>query len=103
MMLLLALRVTYASEPTSIIRILNAVQELKILTSVLDCKDYLFALDLAALASRREFLNLELWLSSKLQADADALVPVLSTFLLVRTEPTLCTSLSVHLSLYKLS
>ena len=50
-------------------RALEIIQELKqdSLTAILDVKTFAFALDLASLASKKDLLNLEKWLSSKLQ------------------------------------
>lgn len=71
----------YAHDPSTLSRILDVSQELKALTAMLDHKTaggkaYDFAIDLAALASRREFLNLEKWLGEKFAAagDGDAFV-----------------------------
>jgi CCR4-NOT transcription complex subunit 1 len=52
----------YASDPSSLSRILDLSQELKILGQVLEAESFNFSIDLAALASRREYLNLEKWL-----------------------------------------
>ncbi|KAI9272225.1 CCR4-Not complex component, Not1-domain-containing protein [Helicostylum pulchrum] len=56
----------YSKEPTSITRILAFVHELKILPTILDIQPFLFTIDLAALATRREYLNLEKWLQEKI-------------------------------------
>ncbi len=57
----------YNKDPTSLSRILEiATQDLKALTPILDAKPFSFMIDLASLASRREFLNLEKWLLDKL-------------------------------------
>lgn len=44
------------------------MQELKALTDVLEATPFAFALELAALAARREYLNLEKWLQERLIA-----------------------------------
>ena len=44
------------------------VQELKALTDVLEATPFAFALELAALAARREYLNLEKWLQERMAA-----------------------------------
>ncbi|ORZ39473.1 CCR4-Not complex component, Not1-domain-containing protein [Catenaria anguillulae PL171] len=44
-------------------RLLDVCQELKVLGDVLKSTPFTYALDLAALASRREFLNLERWIA----------------------------------------
>lgn len=57
--LLLAMVDMHAKDNGTIPRILDVCQELKALTMVLDSTPYSFAIDLAALAARREYLNLE--------------------------------------------
>jgi CCR4-NOT transcription complex subunit 1 len=52
----------YAQEPQNISRICDIAQEVKILPQLLKLRPYAFALELAALSSRREFLNLAKWL-----------------------------------------
>lgn len=52
----------YSSDPSSLSRILDLSQDLKILGQVLEAESFNFSIDLAALASRREYLNLEKWL-----------------------------------------
>eukprot|EP01116_Phalansterium_solitarium_P014539 TRINITY_DN3224_c0_g1_i5.p1 TRINITY_DN3224_c0_g1~~TRINITY_DN3224_c0_g1_i5.p1 ORF type:complete len:1462 (-),score=389.12 TRINITY_DN3224_c0_g1_i5:3053-7438(-) len=57
----------YEKDPVSLSRLLEiATQDLKALTPVLDARPFSFVIDLAMLASRREFLNLGKWLQSKL-------------------------------------
>ncbi|KAI4356708.1 hypothetical protein L6164_000708 [Bauhinia variegata] len=56
----------------SITRILDICHELKILLSVLEMIPYFSSIRLAALASRKEFLDLEKWLSSNLSTYKDA-------------------------------
>ncbi len=53
------------------------VQELKALTDVLEATPFAFALELAALAARREYLNLEKWLQERMAAPSCRWVPVL--------------------------
>lgn len=49
-------------DPLSLTRVLEiATQDLKALPQILDARPFLFSIDLAALASRREFLLLEKW------------------------------------------
>jgi len=57
----------YTRDPTSITRALDICQELKILVPVLKLSPFAFMLDLAALAARREYLNLEKWLGETVQ------------------------------------
>lgn len=57
-----ALHAFYEDNPMNITRILDIAQDLKILDSLLDVRPFTFAMDVAALASRREYLNLDKWL-----------------------------------------
>ncbi|KAH6563032.1 hypothetical protein BASA62_008802 [Batrachochytrium salamandrivorans] len=52
----------HSKDPSSISRILDIAQEMKALSQILETKPYSFSIDLASLASRREYLNLEKWL-----------------------------------------
>lgn len=54
-------------DSTCLSRLLDVSQDLKILTVVLEAKPYSFSLDMAALASRRQHLNLEKWLSDSIK------------------------------------
>ncbi|KAB5596094.1 CCR4-NOT transcription complex subunit 1 [Ceratobasidium theobromae] len=56
----------YADNALNITRILDVAQDLKILDSLLDVRPFDFALDVAALASRREYLNLDKWLADNI-------------------------------------
>ncbi|KAG6820801.1 hypothetical protein H0H93_011566, partial [Arthromyces matolae] len=58
-----AFRDFYEENPLNITRILDVAQDLKILEALLDVRPFVFALDVAALASRREYLNLDKWLA----------------------------------------
>ncbi|KAI8909736.1 CCR4-Not complex component, Not1-domain-containing protein [Gorgonomyces haynaldii] len=62
----------YSEDPTSISRILDIAQELKALEAILECRPFGFAIDLAAIASRREYLNLEKWLRDHIAEHGDA-------------------------------
>jgi CCR4-NOT transcription complex subunit 1 len=57
-----AFREFYDDKNSNIARVLDIAQDLKILDSLLEMHPWTFALDLASLASRREYLNLEKWL-----------------------------------------
>lgn len=59
----------YVQDASHISRILDVCQELKALTQVLDATPASFACELAALASRREYLNLEKWLNDHISQD----------------------------------
>ncbi|KAG5645053.1 hypothetical protein DXG03_007232, partial [Asterophora parasitica] len=58
-----AFRDFYEENPLNITRILDVAQDLKILEPLLEVRPFVFALDVAALASRREYLNLDKWLA----------------------------------------
>ncbi|GJN94550.1 hypothetical protein Rhopal_007633-T1 [Rhodotorula paludigena] len=60
-----ALRDFYAESEMNVTRIVDIAQDLKALDRVLKLRPFVLALDLAALASRREYLNLDKWLSSQ--------------------------------------
>jgi CCR4-NOT transcription complex subunit 1 len=57
----------YTTDPQCISRICDIAQETKILPQLLRLRPYSFALELAALASRREFLNLAKWLDEMME------------------------------------
>lgn len=63
-----AFRQFYEDSPLNITRILDVAQDLKILEALLDVRPFTFALDVAALASRREYLNLDKWLADNVNA-----------------------------------
>ncbi|KAI0807086.1 Not1-domain-containing protein [Fomes fomentarius] len=58
-----AFRDFYDESNLNITRILDVAQDLKILDALLEVRPFKFALDVAALASRREYLNLDKWLA----------------------------------------
>ena len=63
-----AFRDFYDENNLNITRILDVAQDLKILEPLLEVQPFTFALDVAALASRREYLNLDKWLADKVAA-----------------------------------
>ncbi|KAG1904989.1 uncharacterized protein F5891DRAFT_1126284 [Suillus fuscotomentosus] len=69
----------YEENPLNILRILDVAQDLKILESLLDVRLFTFALDVASLASHREYLNLDKWL-------ADNFLRAMVAFLEVKIE-----------------
>lgn len=71
----------YLQDNTSLSRVLDITQDMKILTHVLAVKSYPFVIDLAALASRREYLNLEKWLQDSIASDKDMFVMACLEFL----------------------
>jgi CCR4-NOT transcription complex subunit 1 len=50
-------------DATCLSRLLDVAQELKIIGALLEAKPFSFAIDVAALASRRQHLNLEKWIA----------------------------------------
>lgn len=58
----------YQKDVTTIARSLDVCQELKVLKTVLEATSAPFCFELAALAARREFLNLEKWLGEQFSA-----------------------------------
>lgn len=54
-------------DATCLSRLLDVAQELKIIPFLLDAKPFNFAIDVAALASRRQHLNLEKWISDSIR------------------------------------
>lgn len=54
---------------------------MQILPQVLNAKPFSFAIDLAALASRREYLKLEKWLQDKIAEHKDAFITACLDFL----------------------
>lgn len=69
-----ALRDFYAESEMNISRILDIAQELKVLDMILELRPFFLSLDLAALASRREYLNLDKWLASTIAANGGVFV-----------------------------
>jgi hypothetical protein len=53
------------------------MQDLKALTEVLEASPFAFALELAALAARREYLNLEKWLQERVSGQRLPFVQVM--------------------------
>ncbi|KAI9256566.1 CCR4-Not complex component, Not1-domain-containing protein [Phascolomyces articulosus] len=71
----------YGSDATTLSRILDITHELKLLSRMLDIQPFFFSIDLAALASRREFLNLEKWLQEKIGEHKDVFIHTCLRFL----------------------
>lgn len=72
--LLTTFRNFYAENPMNVTRLLDVAQDLKILDSLLDVRPFYFALDVAALASRREYLNLDKWLQDNINEHGSAFI-----------------------------
>ncbi|KAJ3415017.1 hypothetical protein HDV05_005662 [Chytridiales sp. JEL 0842] len=71
----------YTKDPSSLSRILDVAQEMKALTQILEAKPYAFSIDLAALASRRDYLNLEKWLQDCIRLDGNIFIKACLDFL----------------------
>jgi len=72
----------YLIDKSSLSRILDIAQDLKVLTDVLhEASSYRFMIDLAALAAHREFLFLEKWLPGHIQKFGEPFVRACVTFL----------------------
>ncbi|CAG8523976.1 14374_t:CDS:10, partial [Acaulospora morrowiae] len=64
----------YKKDAMTISRILDIAQDLKILNPLLAVQSFSFSIDLAALASRREYLNLEKWLQDNIIEHGDLFI-----------------------------
>lgn len=62
-------------------RILDVAQDLKALSSLLNVRSFMFVIDLACLASRREYLKLEKWLSDKIRDHGEPFIQAIVKFL----------------------
>ncbi|KAJ3184471.1 hypothetical protein HDU85_001776 [Gaertneriomyces sp. JEL0708] len=71
----------YAKDPSSLSRILDVAQEMKALPQILETKPFPFAIDLAALASRRDYLNLEKWLQDHIRDEGMPFITACLEFL----------------------
>eukprot|EP01132_Coremiostelium_polycephalum_P002550 gene2550-3156_t len=60
----------YQKDPSSLSRLLDIAQEIKILIQIVNFKIYPFVIELAVLASQREFLFLEKWLQERMKDDS---------------------------------
>ncbi|KAI0798095.1 Not1-domain-containing protein [Abortiporus biennis] len=89
-----AFRDFYEESPLNITRILDVAQDLKILDSLLEVRPFTFALDVAALASRREYLNLDKWLADNVTAHGADFLHAVIAFLDLKMESEKTTRLS---------
>ncbi|XP_055890770.1 CCR4-NOT transcription complex subunit 1-like isoform X2 [Biomphalaria glabrata] len=62
-------------------RILDVAQDLKALSMLLNASPYAFVIDLACLASRREYLKLDKWLNDKITDHKESFIQACVTFL----------------------
>ncbi|KAL7754375.1 CCR4-NOT core subunit cdc39 [Sorochytrium milnesiophthora] len=68
-------------DPSRLSRLLDVCHELKSLAAILRSTPFSFALDLATLASRREFLNLDKWVVDMIRDHGEAFVNACLDFL----------------------
>ncbi|XP_066592088.1 CCR4-NOT transcription complex subunit 1 isoform X2 [Prorops nasuta] len=68
-------------DQTRLSRILDVAQDLKALSSLLNAQPFPFVIDLACLASRREYLKLEKWLTDKIRDHGEPFVKACVKFL----------------------
>lgn len=83
--LLQAVLIAYQKDQTCLSKILDVAQELKALAQFLDIKPYGFSIDLAALASRRDYLNLDKWLNDHIRSEGDLFIRGCLEFLLMKS------------------
>lgn len=74
----------YMHDPSTLPRILDIAQDLKALKQFLEARPFGFAIDLGALASRREFLNLPKWLEANLKTHRNPFAQACVNFLAER-------------------
>lgn len=68
-------------DQTRLSRILDVAQDLKALSALLNANSFPFVIDLACLASRREYLKLEKWLTDKIRDLGEGFVAACIKFL----------------------
>lgn len=68
-------------DQTRLSRILDVAQDLKALSMLLNAQTFPFIIDLACLASRREYLKLEKWLTDKIREHGEPFVQACIKFL----------------------
>ncbi|XP_063987616.1 CCR4-NOT transcription complex subunit 1 [Diachasmimorpha longicaudata] len=68
-------------DQTRLSRILDVAQDLKALSTLLNAQTFSFVIDLACLASRREYLKLEKWLTDKIRDHGECFVAATVKFL----------------------
>ncbi|VVC94202.1 unnamed protein product, partial [Leptidea sinapis] len=70
-------------------RILDVAQDLKALSLLLNVQSFPFIIDLACLASRREYLKLDKWLTDKIRDHGEQFVTAMVKFLQRRCPPVM--------------
>ncbi|KAL5022887.1 hypothetical protein ScPMuIL_002042 [Solemya velum] len=68
-------------DQTRLSRILDVAQDLKALSMLLNATPFAFVIDLACLASRREYLKLDKWLTDKIREHREPFIQTCVTFL----------------------
>ncbi|KAI9320725.1 hypothetical protein BX666DRAFT_2118920 [Dichotomocladium elegans] len=71
----------YETDSASLSRILDILHELKILSTVLGHQPFFFTIDLAALASQKDLLNLDKWLREQIAKHKDTFIHACLEFL----------------------
>nr|CAD7424776.1 unnamed protein product [Timema monikensis] len=69
------------NDQTRLSRILDVAQDLKALSMLLNAQSFPFVIDLACLASRREYLKLEKWLTDKIREHGEPFISACVKFL----------------------
>ncbi|GBP76975.1 CCR4-NOT transcription complex subunit 1 [Eumeta japonica] len=69
------------SDQSKLSRILDVAQDLKALSLLLNAQPFPFVIDLACLASRREYLKLDKWLTDKIRDHGETFVSAMVKFL----------------------
>lgn len=69
------------SDQSKLSRILDVAQDLKALSLLLNVQSFPFVIDLACLASRREYLKLDKWLTDKIRDHGETFVSAMVKFL----------------------
>ncbi|CAK9867154.1 unnamed protein product [Sphagnum jensenii] len=75
----------HTSDRSYISRILDVCQELKAMNTILETAPFSLSIELAAIAARRDFLNLEKWLQDNLTIHRDSFFQACLKFLRERT------------------
>ena len=70
-------------DQTRLSRILEVAHDLKALSTLLTARPFPFVIDLACIASRREYLKLDKWLSDKIRDHGEIFITALVKFLQV--------------------
>lgn len=69
------------NDQTRLSRILDVAQDLKALSMLLNAQSFPFVIDLACLASRREYLKLEKWITDKIREHGEPFISACIKFL----------------------